>query len=106
MLLNIVVFAFNLKQVKEVTVTASHNEQAATIEVTAVQGVFPPEQLDGIFDLAVEVDAAGRSKLGQGGLGMPLAQKLAQAHNGKVWAKSLAEAGTTFYLQLPLHLPA
>ena len=106
MLLNLVLFAFEVKQVTRVKVTATYNEQTAIIAVTAVQGVLSPEQLEGIFDLAVEVDVSGRSKLGQGGLEMPLTKKLAQAHNGNVWAESRAETGTTFVLQLPLQQPA
>jgi signal transduction histidine kinase len=53
--------------------------------------------------LGVEVDAAGRSELGPGGLELPLARLLAEMHKGRVWVESNATTGTTFYVQLPAY---
>ena len=105
MLFNLVNFALNIKHVTEVKVTVSHNEKEATIQIIAVGGEMLPEELAGLFDLAVELDTGGRSKLGRGGLEMPLVQRLARAHRGQIWVEGQAEAGAYFYLQLPLYRP-
>ena len=36
------------------------------------------------------------------GLGMPICQKLVEAHEGRIWFESQVGTGTTFYVELPL----
>jgi signal transduction histidine kinase len=36
------------------------------------------------------------------GLGMPISQKLVEAHEGRIWFESKVGVGTTFYVHLPL----
>ena len=83
-------------------ITLENDEMILRFTATKVQlSVEKPETL---FDLFVEVDEAGRSKLGPGGLTLPLTRQLAAKHHGQVWI-SHDELNTTFYLKLPVHHP-
>ncbi len=105
MVFDLIKFAGKVKDVREIKLSVTHNKSDATIQITAVGGLIPPEQLESLFELAVEVDNNGRTHLGRGGLEMPMIQKLTKAHQGQVWVESQAEVGTTFYLRLPLFRP-
>jgi len=103
--LYLVRFAINMKQKGQINLSASHDEKNITIEIIAPDVLIPAEQLPQLFELIVEVKADGRSKLGTGGLDLPLAYQLAKKLAGKVWVESQEEIGTIFYLRLPLHQP-
>ena len=102
MVMNLVRFAFKVQRTGAVMLTANHNDQAVTVQVSIPQLVLTPEKVAELFDLAVHVDAAGRSELGIGGLELPLTRGLVKAHHGQVRAESEAGIGTTLYLTLPL----
>ncbi len=102
MIFNLVKFALKISYVKEIRLTASHNGSDATLQIIAVDGFMTPDELEGLFELAVNIDADGRSKLSKGGLEMPLVHGLAEAHQGQVWVNQ-AKVGTVFFLRLPLH---
>lgn len=95
---------FILKSRKEgrLTLTAAGSGQTVSIQISTDKALVMPEELPELFELTVRVDAAGRSELGRGGLTLPLAQKLAEKHGGRLWAEGAAEE-TTFYLELPVY---
>lgn len=105
MLLNLVMFAISLKQTRQINISAHYDEKDMTIEIMASNVLIPPEQLGELFELIVEVRADGRSKLGIGGLDLPLTYQLAKKQAGQVWVENQEEIGTTFYLRLPLYQP-
>jgi len=103
MALSLVRFASSLKQAGQININAYYDEKDVTIEIMVSDILLPPEQLEELFELIVKVNADGRSKLGIGGLDLPLAYQLAKKQAGQVWVESREEMGTTFYLRLPLH---
>lgn len=105
MVFNLIDFALQIKDVKELRVSATHNTAQATLQFTAVNGVMNDDDLDDVFDLTVAVDDAGRSTLTTGGLHMPLTYRLAVAHQGRLEVKAQPGTGIIFNLQLPLYVP-
>jgi signal transduction histidine kinase len=75
---------------------ASGNE--AWISVTDTGPGIPSEQLSCIFDRFWQ---AKQSAWGGIGLGLAITKKLIEAHGKKVWVKSRAGAGSTFFFSLP-----
>ena len=102
MISNLLSFMLQIKNEGQIDISATYDEQNLTIRVVAAGAFLPTDELAELFDLTVKVDAAGRSKLGQGGLTLPLVQRLVQKHQGRLWVVSEANVGTAFYLELPL----
>lgn len=90
-----------------VTIRVSSRDQQAAISVTD-QGVgIPPEHLEHIFDRfyrSPEVDVQTGSSVGVG-LGLYIARKIVEQHNGQLSAISTPGKGSTFTIALPLLLP-
>jgi signal transduction histidine kinase len=103
MILSLLDFAFKLKKTGEITITADGGTTNVTIQIH-LAGVFVSAQdLEDYFKLMVKVDAAGRSHIGPGGLGLPLVRFIAEKQQGRVWAECKEGRGTTFYLSLPVY---
>lgn len=54
-----------------------------------------------IFEAFRQVDGSSHRKFGGSGLGLSIARKLIELHNGKLWLESEEGAGTTFSFTLP-----
>jgi signal transduction histidine kinase len=59
------------------------------------------EDVDQVFTAFAQTDS-GLRQGGGTGLGMPIAKKLVEAHDGKLWFESEPGVGTTFFIQFPL----
>lgn len=94
-------FLLKTRKTGRVSLAAASGGKTVTVRISADQVIAPAEELPGLFELQVKVDAAGRSELGRGGLGLPLARMLAESHQGRLWAES--QGGETI---LNLELPA
>ncbi len=87
----------------KVTVEMAKKDKGVTISV-ADQGIGIDEKdLPHIFDRFYRADAA-RSKTGGGGygLGLSIAKKIADIHNGSIRAESKIHKGSNFTVRLPL----
>ncbi|MEO6709143.1 MAG: HAMP domain-containing sensor histidine kinase [Planctomycetota bacterium] len=60
---------------------------------------IPPDKLDLIFERFWQIGKDDRRGLG---LGLYIAQCLATAHGGKLWAQSEVDVGSTFFFTVPL----
>ncbi len=77
----------------------------ALIAVADTGEGIPPEDLPHIFDRFYRVDKARARKQGGAGLGLAIAQWIAQAHGGTIGAQSQPGVGTTFTVRLPRQMP-
>ena len=102
MVLSLARFITTIMKSGRIDFNIHYDEKNVTIEIVTNKDLLPPEQLEELFELIVEVSADGRTHLGPGGLALPLTYQLAKKQAGQVWVESLEEAGTTFYVRLPL----
>ena len=84
----------------KVSLTTAREDGHATVTVHNWGDPIPPADLPNIFDRFYQVDEA-RTRRGHSGLGLSIVRELVQAHGGDVTARSSAEAGTSFTVQLP-----
>ncbi len=83
----------------EIVVSANPREQDVVIAVRDTGVGIAPEDLARIFERFYKAD---RSRSGGGtGLGLSIARHMVEAHNGRIWAESELNQGSTFYFTLP-----
>lgn len=81
----------------ELCAQRSNGQIVVTVRDTGIG--IAPEHLSSLFERFYRVNAA-RSNSGAG-LGLSIAQEIAQAHGGTITVASVVEKGTTFTVQLP-----
>ncbi|MBZ0284036.1 MAG: HAMP domain-containing histidine kinase [Anaerolineae bacterium] len=100
-LLNVISNACKFTEAGTITI----NAQAANGEIViAVKDTGPgiaQEDQAMVFE-AFKQTKSGLRQAGGTGLGMPIAQSLAEAHNGRLWLESEFGKGTTFSIALPI----
>lgn len=86
----------------KVIVSLRQEDQGAIVQVrdTGI-GIAPEEQLR-IFDRFYRVSGDRSRKTGGAGLGLPIAQAIAQAHHGSIQVQSALGQGSVFTVRLPL----
>ena len=57
--------------------------------------------MEKIFGRFYRVDKARTRKLGGTGLGLAIAKEMIEAHEGRIWARSIEGKGTTIFFSLP-----
>lgn len=76
-----------------------HNENL--LKVTNTGEGISPEHLERIFDRFYRADPSRSRKHGGYGLGLAIAKSIVEQHKGKIYAKSVLNETTSFYVQLP-----
>lgn len=84
-----------------VTISVTHEGGYAFVKVSDTGIGIPKEDLPHIFDRFYRVDKARARQMGGAGLGLSIAQWLAEAHKGRIWAESEPGKGSTFTVQIP-----
>lgn len=85
-----------------VTLRAEAPDDRVRIAVTDTGIGVPADELDRIFDDFYQVEDTLTRSQGGLGLGLTLARKLVQLHDGRIWAESDGiNAGTTVIIELP-----
>jgi signal transduction histidine kinase len=74
----------------------------ARLVVTDTGVGIPPAELPFIFERFYRVDKARTRSAGGAGLGLAIAQRIAQVHGGRIEALSSGAGGSTFCVWLPL----
>jgi signal transduction histidine kinase len=84
-----------------VTFSLEHQAEWVSISIADTGIGISAEQQALIFDRFYRTDKARSRELGGSGLGLSIAQRIAQAHGGKVTVASQLGVGSTFTLWLP-----
>ncbi len=95
-------FSLTIKHTSHIKISTAHDRQQASIKISVVGGTLSAVEKSTLFDLRVKIDANNRTRLGRGGIELPLVQKLAQAQGGNAWVENDNSIDTTFFLHLPL----
>ncbi len=84
--------------------TCTTNRYAAQIEIADTGIGIQPSEIDSIFDRFYRSDRARKTDIGGVGLGLSLARKIMEVHNGFIEAESTPGEGSIFRIILPLML--
>ena len=83
-----------------VTIRAAEHATEVTFSVHSYGPVIPPADLERVFDRFFR-SSISENKVPGTGIGLSVAKRSAQAHEGHVWVTSDAEKGTVFYASIP-----
>jgi signal transduction histidine kinase/CheY-like chemotaxis protein len=107
--LNLISNAFKFTFEGGIRVSLHEQEGKAVLAVKDTGTGIPADQLDRVFERFHRIEGArGRTFEGTG-IGLALVQELTRLHGGKVRVESQENAGSTFFVEIPLgrsHLPA
>jgi signal transduction histidine kinase len=94
-LANLLRNAFEATTSGTVSVEAERTRRRVTVRIADTGQGIPPEELGRIFEPFFTTKDQGM------GIGLYLARKIIEAHEGRLEARSVAGAGTTFIIHLP-----
>ncbi len=84
-----------------ITLTLKKRHNDIQLKVTNTGEGIPPEHLERIFDRFYRADPSRSRKHGGYGLGLAIAKSIVEQHKGKIYAKSVPNETTSFYVQFP-----
>ena len=84
----------------KISIDLRQQKESVDIDISDTGIGIPENELPHIFDRFYRVDKS-RSSIGFG-LGLSIAQSIAMAHGGKIYARSNAPQGTVFTISLPV----
>jgi signal transduction histidine kinase len=85
-----------------ITVSAKKAGNFIEISVTDTGEGIPPEELPNIFERFYRVDRSRSRRTGGSGLGLTIAKRLVEAHDGRITAISELGKGSIFSFTLPI----
>lgn len=100
--LNILSNACKFTEAGYVKVQAESRADRLLISVRDSGQGIAPEDAGHVFTAFKQTESGLRQGGGGTGLGMPICQKLVEAHEGRIWFESQVGVGTTFFVELPL----
>lgn len=63
---------------------------------------IPKSDLQKVFSRFYRVDRARSRAMGGSGLGLAISKEVIEQHGGKIWARSVEQVGTIFYISMPI----
>jgi signal transduction histidine kinase len=98
--LNILSNACKFTEQGRIEVRVRQNESGYLLTIADSGPGIAPEDRAHVFTAFKQTDS-GLRQGGGTGLGMPITQKLVEAHHGNIWFESEVGKGTTFFVELP-----
>lgn len=87
----------------KITLSAERSDDEVVVTVNDDGAGIPPDKLDSIFDMFMQVDRTAERSQGGLGIGLTLVKRLAEMHGGSIEAKSAGEGqGSAFIVRLPI----
>ena len=87
----------------QITIRTFSDNAGIYLEITDTGIGIDKDQQERIFDRFYRVDASRSKETGGSGLGLALAKKIVDLHNGTIEVESAPGRGSTFRICLPLH---
>jgi len=84
-----------------INVLLKKNHNSVCLSVTNTGEGISEKDIGRIFDRFYRADKARERKNGSYGLGLAIAKTIVEQHKGKIYAKSVLNESTTFYVELP-----
>jgi signal transduction histidine kinase len=89
----------------EISVNANYEDGLVHL-IFKDQGIgIPDDQLHRIFDTFYQIDNVATRRFAGLGMGLSTVRRIAEAHEGMVWAESEEGKGSTFHVLLPRYVP-
>lgn len=85
-----------------ITIRANVKDKIVNIDVADTGIGLSQESIEKLFEEFYRVDNQINQNVKGTGLGLPLAKKIVEAHDGKIWITSILNEGTTFHFTLPV----
>lgn len=84
-----------------ITIETSVDKGQLKIAISDNGRGIAPDELPYVFDQFYRTEKSRSRDSGGAGLGLAICKKIVEKHEGKIWAESRLEIGTTFYFTLP-----
>ncbi|MCD6429289.1 HAMP domain-containing histidine kinase, partial [bacterium] len=102
-ILNILDNAIKYTQKGGITIETTQRDSSLLIKIKDTGVGMTKEETQRIFESFRRGDAGQKMWTGGSGLGLYVAKKFVEMHNGKIWAESEGPGkGSTFYIELPI----
>lgn len=99
---NVINNAINYSEVgSELGIKVMQENDCLKVVVSNTGSYIPQDKLDRIFEIFYRGDQARNTDGGRSGIGLSVAKRIVEAHEGKIYARS-DENITSFYIELPL----
>lgn len=85
-----------------ISIKATLDGSRVTCAITDTGIGIPEADIKRLFDEFYRVDNEINQNVKGTGLGLPLAKKIVEAHDGHMWVTSIVKRGTTFHFTLPV----
>jgi signal transduction histidine kinase len=103
-LLNLVSNAVKFTDAGEVTIKVTATEDALTVAVRDTgPGIDPADQVR-IFEEFQQADSSATKLKGGSGLGLSIARRIVEMHDGRLWVESTVGCGSTFFFPVPIRI--
>ncbi len=85
----------------KVTFALTGDEKIVQIRVSDTGPGIPAEDIPHLFQKFYRVDNSATRSVGGTGLGLFISKKIVELYQGRIWAESELDKGSTFYINLP-----
>ncbi len=85
----------------KITIGLTGDETSVQFFISDTGQGIPPENVPHLFQKFYRVDNSDTRTIGGTGLGLFICKEIVSLYNGKIWAESKLNSGSTFYVSLP-----